>query len=210
MTRCMHSIFYILGVISIVACNVSQAKNVAVSKEDTFPLTIQQKAKKPPEDIQTQNFPEPPGSLNFEDRHLVAKPLTEVRAYDFYLGNTKQPAWVQPIIAAITNMLSQKKIDDTLLSEIFPKGLKTTIETTLQKLDGIEEIRFASVPLTKPQFLVLDFVIFTKEKRLQGECIADSESGKLIHIMLAPLSSASPRAQNKEVNPLELLQELQK
>ncbi len=210
MMRCIFSVF-IFSILTVLSCKVSYSKNTPASQQDTtFPLIIRQEVKKPPQDIQTQTFPEPPGSLNFEDRHLVAKPLTEISAYDFYLGDTEQPAWVRSVLTSITTMLTKKKIDDALLSENFPQGLKTTLDIALQKLDGIEEIRFASVPLTKPQFLVLDFVILTKNKRIPGECIADSENGKIIHLMLAPETSASLRAQNKEVNPQELLQELQK
>lgn len=210
MVRCTHSIVMV-SILTVLSCKVPYSKNQPVSKQDTvFPLTIRQEIKKFSEDIKTQTFPEPPGSLNFEDRHLVAKPLTEISAYDFYLGNTAQPAWVRPILTSITTMLTKKKIDDALLSENFPKGLKIALDSALQKLDVIEAIRFASVPLSKPQFLVLDFVILTKNKRIPGECIADSESGKIIHLMLAPEMSASLRAQNKEINPQELLQELQK
>lgn len=211
MIRCTYFSFYIIGVLSILSCKVPYSKNLTAPKQDdTFPLTIRQEIKKPLVELQTQNFPEPPGSLNFEDRHLVAKPLTEINAYDFYLGNTEQPAWVRPILSAIKTMLSNKKLDETLLSENFPNGLKTAINTMLQKYDGIEEIRFASVPLSKPQFVVLDFVILTKSKRIPGECITDSESGKIIHLMLVSETSAVIRGQNKQINPQELLQELQK
>lgn len=198
---------FISFIILIASCKVPAEKRPA-SLADDFPLSIKQETKKPPEDIPTINYPEPPGSLSFEDRHLVAKPFNEIYAYDFYSGSLEQPVWAKSVLKKLSAMLVQKKLNNLLLSASFPDGLVSMFSRAVENIETVEEIRFASLPSTKPQFLVLDFAIITKNKRIPGECILDMESEKLLHIAIAPFDAHVDRGLKEQINPLEILQEL--
>ncbi len=183
-------------------CSVNDAKQ-SYSGTDDFPLVLQQETKRPLTDIALGQFAEVPSSLGFEDRHLVARPLAQVSAEDFYLGPLEQPVWVRLLLERIEESIMEAELAKPILADSFPAGLVASVNAVLASIDNPQELRFSRAPEETTPFITLDFVLLTKELRIPGQCIIDTTSGKLLHMLVAQSENWLPREQKGDFNPLD-------